>query len=47
MRFNALIPEFAVRNIEKSKDFYVRVLGFKVEYERPESKFVFLSKQGS
>ncbi len=43
MKFNKLIPELSVLNIEKSKEFYVNVLGFKIEYERPEDKFVFLS----
>lgn len=43
MKFNSLIPELSVSNIEKSKDFYVNILGFKVEYEREEDKFAFLS----
>ena len=47
MKFNKLIPELSVLNIEKSMKFYVGILGFKIEYERKESKFVFLSFQGS
>ena len=43
MKFNALIPELSVSNIQNSLNFYVRVLGFKVEYERKENKFAFLS----
>lgn len=43
MRFNSLIPELSVRNIEKTKYFYISVLGFCLEYERVEDKFVFLS----
>ena len=43
MKFNALIPELSVSDIEKSKTFYLDVLGFKSEYERIESKFIFLS----
>ena len=43
MKFNALIPELSVTDIEKSRHFYVDVLGFKVEYERPENKFIFVS----
>lgn len=43
MKFNSLIPELSVSNIEKSKNFYVNILGFKVEYEREEDKFAFLS----
>ena len=42
MKFNSLIPELTVSDIEATKRFYVNVLRFKVEYERPEDKFVFL-----
>jgi predicted lactoylglutathione lyase len=41
MKFNSLIPELSVSNIEKSKEFYLK-LGFKIIYEREENKFVFL-----
>jgi predicted lactoylglutathione lyase len=41
MKFNSLIPELSVTNIEKSKEFYLS-LGFKIKYERPENKFCFL-----
>ena len=37
-----MIPELSVTNIKNSLKFY-EVIGFKVEYERPENKFVFLS----
>lgn len=47
MKFNTLIPELEVLNIKASKNFYIEVLGFKLEYERKEDKFVFLSKDGS
>ncbi len=40
--FNKSIPELSVSNLENSVVFY-KMLGFKVEYERPENKFVFLS----
>ena len=43
MKFNALIPELTVEDIERTKDFYIGILQFKIEYERPEDKFVFLS----
>lgn len=43
MKFNALIPELSVSNIQKSIDFYVNILNFKIEYERKENKFAFLS----
>ena len=41
MKFNSLIPELSVSNIERSKKFYLS-LGFKIMYEREENKFVFL-----
>lgn len=43
MKFNKLIPELTVTDIDKSKAFYTKVLGFKIEYERPEDRFAFLS----
>lgn len=45
MKFNKLIPELSVLNFEKSLEFYVKILHFKVEYTR--KKFAFLSFQGS
>ena len=47
MEFNSLIPELTVSDIAKTKDFYLNVLGFVMEYERPEDKFVFLSFEGN
>lgn len=44
MRFNKLIPELSVTDIDVSKQFYTDVLGFSVEYTREEDKFVFLSR---
>lgn len=41
MKFNSLIPELSVTNINQSKDFYQKI-GFKIKYERPENKFCFL-----
>lgn len=43
MRFNSLIPELTVSDIKKTKAFYVDVLQFKIEYERPEDLFLFVS----
>ncbi|HHY11711.1 MAG TPA: VOC family protein [Firmicutes bacterium] len=45
--FNKMIPELTVFGIEKTKTFYIDILGFKIEYERPEDKFVFVSYEGS
>ena len=46
MKFNKLIPELSVSNIENSKQFYLK-LGFKIIYERKEDKFVFIEFQGN
>lgn len=43
MKFNGLIPELSVSDINKSKNFYIDILGFHLEYERLDDKFVFLS----
>ena len=42
MYWNKNIPEFSVTNLEQSLNFY-KTAGFKVEYERPDDKFVFIS----
>ena len=47
MKFNALIPELSVKDIERSKWFYLEILGFQLEYERTNDKFVFLSLDGA
>ncbi len=41
IKFNSLIPELSVSNIENSKKFYENI-GFKVIYERKEDKFCFI-----
>jgi lactoylglutathione lyase len=45
--FNKLVPEMIVSNIKISLKFYCKVLGFRVEYERPEDGFAYLSYHGS
>jgi len=40
--FNKNIPELSVTNLSKSLDFY-KTAGFKIEYERPENNFAFIS----
>ena len=47
MIFNKLIPELDVADFQKSLDFYTRILGFKIEYDRPAEKFAFLSIHGA
>ena len=46
MKFNSLIPELSVTNIDKSKVFYLQ-LGFKIMYERVEDKFAFLQLENN
>ena len=41
MKFNSLIPELSVSNINKSLTFYTNI-GFKIVYQREEDKFYFL-----
>jgi lactoylglutathione lyase len=40
---NKLVPELGVSNLEKSRQFYVDILGFEVMFERPENRFVYMS----
>ena len=47
MNFNKLIPELSVTDINKTREFYVDILGFKICYERPEDKFIFVDKDGN
>ncbi|MHC2144623.1 bleomycin resistance protein [Pseudomonas sp. 210_17 TE3656] len=42
-KMNALVPELIVSDLRQSLRFYCDVLGFKVEYDRAEDKFAFLS----
>ena len=39
----ALVPELYVSDLASSIEFYVDVLGFRVEYDRPEDRFASLS----
>lgn len=47
MEFNKLVPELSVSDIKESKKFYIDILKFKLEYERKEDKFVYLSYFGA
>jgi catechol 2,3-dioxygenase-like lactoylglutathione lyase family enzyme len=47
VKFNKLIPELIVSDIKKSLEFYTKILGFKIEYQREEDKFAFLSLDGA
>lgn len=43
MYYNKIIPELDVTSIKKSLEFYHKILGFKIEYQREEDKFAFVS----
>ncbi|MFS2125657.1 bleomycin resistance protein [Pseudomonas sp. Pseusp97] len=43
LKMNALVPELIVANLPRSLHFYCEVLGFSIEYQRPEDDFAFLS----
>ncbi|WLH01684.1 bleomycin resistance protein [Pseudomonas beijingensis] len=45
--FNKLIPELIVSDIKASSRFYCKIIGFSVEYERPNDGFMFISYHGS
>lgn len=47
MKMNSLVPELIVSDLQRSLQFYCGVLGFQVEYQRPEDNFAFLSFQDS
>jgi len=47
MRFNNILPELYVMDFNKSLNFYIKILDFKLEYERIDPLFAFLSYQGS
>ena len=46
MKFNKLIPELSVTDIEVSKEFYLS-LGFHIVYERIDDKFAFIELDGN
>ncbi len=43
MKSNSLVPELSITDFEKTIDFYTRILGFKIEYQRAEEGFAYLS----
>ncbi len=47
MQFNRLVPELNVSNLDASLHFYVEKLHFKIEFDRPEDRFAYLSFEGS
>lgn len=47
MKWNALVPELIVTDLEKSYYFWVNILGFSVKYQRTEDKFMYLELNGA
>lgn len=43
MNPNSLVPELAVTDYQRSLRFYIDILGFKIEYQREEEGFAYLS----
>lgn len=44
---NALIPELLCTSAKASMDFYIKVLGFRILYQREEHRFAMLERQGA
>ncbi len=44
---NRLVPELLVKDIDDSLHFYRDIIEFKVDYERPEDRFAYMSFYGS
>jgi catechol 2,3-dioxygenase-like lactoylglutathione lyase family enzyme len=44
---NIITPELKVFNIKESLDFYTKLAGFEILYDRPENKFAMLTINGA
>ena len=42
-----LVPELSVSSLDNSLKFYCDILGFQIEFKRPEDRFAYLSFHGS
>lgn len=43
VKSNALVPELSISDFEKSLNFYTKILGFSIAFQRPEEGFAFLT----
>ncbi|MCL2721963.1 MAG: VOC family protein, partial [Treponema sp.] len=43
VNYNKIIPELSVNNFDKSMEFYIKLLGFEINYSRKEDKFAMIS----
>ena len=41
-----LVPELICADLERSINFYVRLLGFEILYRRPLERFAYLEREG-
>jgi catechol 2,3-dioxygenase-like lactoylglutathione lyase family enzyme len=41
-KWAALVPELSVTDLQTSLDFYTRLLGFEIVFDRPETRFAYL-----
>ena len=44
MKQNGLVPELYCANLSETLDFYTRILGFQILFERQEERFAYLQK---
>jgi catechol 2,3-dioxygenase-like lactoylglutathione lyase family enzyme len=42
-----LVPELYCSDVQRSLRFYIDVLGFEIQYERPEERFAYLVREGT
>jgi catechol 2,3-dioxygenase-like lactoylglutathione lyase family enzyme len=42
-----IVPELDVKDLNLSVAFYVTVLGFRIRYDRPEERFVYLEREAA
>jgi catechol 2,3-dioxygenase-like lactoylglutathione lyase family enzyme len=42
-----LVPELDVTDLNRSRSFYLDVLGFTMRYERDSEAFVYLAREGA
>jgi len=43
MELSALYPEFIVKDLDRSSNFYVGIIGFEIKFSRPEERFQYLT----
>lgn len=46
-KLSPLIPELLCRNVDVSVEFYTQVLGFSIRYQRKETRFAMVEREGA